>query len=89
MVLLALAAGSITLSTAANAQGLGTITLETSGATAAEPAFLEGVKALHSFQFDEAAVAFREAKRLDPNFALAYWGEAMSHNHPLWAALAP
>jgi hypothetical protein len=83
--LLALAASSITLSTAANAQGLGTITLETSGAAAAEPAFLEGVKALHSFQFDEAAVAFREAKRLDPNFALAYWGEAMSHNHPLWA----
>jgi tetratricopeptide (TPR) repeat protein len=71
--------------TAARAQELGTISFETSGATAAQPAFLEGVKALHSFQFDEAAVAFREAKGLDPNFALAYWGEAMSHNHPLWA----
>src|SRR5204862_1644830 len=25
------------------------------------------------------------AQRADPGFALAYWGEAMSCNHPLWA----
>ena len=67
------------------AQELGTITFPTSGAPAAQPAFLEGVKALHSFQFDEAAEAFRRAQTADPHFALAYWGEAMSHNHPLWA----
>jgi tetratricopeptide (TPR) repeat protein len=69
----------------ARTQQLGSIEFETSGAAAAQPTFLEGVKALHSFQFDEAALAFREAKALDPGFALAYWGEAMSHNHPLWA----
>jgi tetratricopeptide (TPR) repeat protein len=69
----------------AGAQELGTITFPTSGAAAAQPAFLEGVKALHSFQFDEAAEAFRRAQKADPAFALAYWGEAMSHNHPLWA----
>jgi tetratricopeptide (TPR) repeat protein len=66
-------------------QELGTISFPTSGAAAAQPAFLEGVKALHSFQFDEAAEAFRRAQKSDPAFALAYWGEAMSHNHPLWA----
>src|SRR5690606_2934294 len=70
---------------AVNAQELGTIHFPTSGAPAAQPAFLEGVKALHSFQFDEAAIAFERARRMDPDFALAYWGEAMSHNHPLWA----
>jgi tetratricopeptide (TPR) repeat protein len=70
---------------ATRAQELGTIEFPTSGAPAAQAAFLEGVKALHSFQFDEAAVAFRNAKQADPDFALAYWGEAMSHNHPLWA----
>jgi hypothetical protein len=43
------------------------------------------VKDLHSFQFDEAAVAFQRAQQADPSFAMAYWGEAMSHNHPLWA----
>ncbi|MEZ5417553.1 MAG: hypothetical protein R2708_09430 [Vicinamibacterales bacterium] len=57
----------------------------TSGAPAAQEAFLTGVKALHNFQFDEAAVAFQQAEQADPSFAMAYWGEAMSHNHPLWA----
>jgi tetratricopeptide (TPR) repeat protein len=67
------------------AQELGTITFPNSGAPAAQAAFLEGVKSLHSFQFDEAAEAFKRAQTLDPGFALAYWGEAMSYNHPLWA----
>jgi tetratricopeptide (TPR) repeat protein len=66
-------------------QELGTITFPTSGAAAAQPAFLEGVKELHSFQFDEAAVAFQKAQQIDPGFAMAYWGEAMSYNHPLWS----
>ena len=66
-------------------QEFGTIAFPTSGAPAAQPAFLTGVKALHNFQFDEAAVAFREAQKADPAFVMAYWGEAMSHNHPLWA----
>jgi tetratricopeptide (TPR) repeat protein len=69
----------------ARAQELGTIVFPTSGEPAAQPKFLEGVKALHSFQFDEAALAFREAQAIDGDFALAYWGEAMSYNHPLWA----
>ncbi len=69
----------------AQSQELGTITFPTSGAPAAQAAFLEGVKSLHSFQFDEAAVAFQRAQKIDPTFVMAYWGEAMSHNHPLWA----
>src|ERR1700680_743770 len=67
------------------AQQLGTITFPTSGASNAQPIFLQAVKDLHNFQFDEAAVAFQKAEQIDPNFAMAYWGEAMSHNHPLWA----
>jgi len=66
-------------------QELGTITFPNSGNAAAQAAFIEGVKDLHSFQFDEAAVAFQRAQQADPSFAMAYWGEAMSHNHPLWA----
>ena len=66
-------------------QELGTITFPTSATGAAQDAFLIGVKALHSFQFDEAAEAFQKAQKADPSFAMAYWGEAMSHNHPLWA----
>jgi tetratricopeptide (TPR) repeat protein len=68
-----------------NAQELGSIDFPTSGAAAAQPKFIEGVKDLHSFEFDEAAAAFHQAQQIDPNFALPYWGEAMSYNHPLWA----
>lgn len=66
-------------------QELGSITFPTSGAASAQAAFLEGVKNLHSFQFDEAAESCRRAQQADPAFAMAYWCEAMSHNHPLWA----
>ncbi len=79
------AQGSTSASAQAQAPALGTIRFATSGANEAQPAFLEGVKDLHSFQFDEAADAFHRAQKADPNFALAYWGEAMSYNHPLWA----
>lgn len=82
-----LAAALILTASALPAQDLGTIHFPTSGAAAAQPKFIEGVKDLHSFEFDEAAAAFRAAQHLDPGFALSYWGEALSYNHPLWAQL--
>jgi tetratricopeptide (TPR) repeat protein len=84
-VMIVLAGLALLIVTSAQAQELGSITFPTSGAAAAQPSFLEGVKELYSFQFDEAAVAFQKAQQLDPGFAMAYWGEAMSYNHPLWA----
>jgi len=82
-----LAMAVMALPQAAGAQGddLGNISFPNSGAPEAQDAFLTGVKALHSFQFDEARFAFEEAQRIDPDFAMAYWGQAMSDNHPLWA----
>src|SRR6478672_3532795 len=64
---------------------LGTINFPTSAKPAAQTPFLVGTKALYNFEFDIAADAFREAQQADPGFALGYWGEAMSFNHPLWA----
>lgn len=63
---------------------LGQISFATSGARAAQPAFIRGVLLLHSFEYDDAAAAFREAQQTDPGFALAYWGEALTYTHPLW-----
>ena len=63
---------------------LGSIDFPATGKAEARPAFLRGVAALHSFWYDEAADAFREAEKIDPDFALAYWGEAMTYNHPIW-----
>jgi hypothetical protein len=82
---LALVAVATPISSSARGQELGSITFPNSGNAAAQAPFLEGVKDLHSFQFDEAAVAFQRAQQADPSFAMAYWGEAMSFNHPLWA----
>jgi tetratricopeptide (TPR) repeat protein len=68
-----------------SAQNFGNISFMNSGSPEAQLAFLTGVKALHSFQFDGARIAFEEAQTIDPTFAMAYWGQAMSDNHPLWA----
>src|SRR5712692_2249931 len=67
------------------ASQLGTISFPTSAKPAAQAPFLTGTKALYNFEFDLAGDAFRESQHADPAFALAYWGEAMSYNHPLWA----
>jgi len=65
-------------------EGLGSIAFPNSGAPEAQESFLRGVLLLHSFEYEQAAEAFREAQAADPEFALAYWGEAMTYNHPLW-----
>ncbi len=62
----------------------GQTTFENSGAEAAQEPFLQGLLMLHSFEYDEARAAFQEAQRIDSDFAMAHWGEAMTHNHPIW-----
>jgi tetratricopeptide (TPR) repeat protein len=73
--------------TASADERLGRISFPNSGNAAAQPHFIRGVLLLHSFEFDDAREAFREAKRADPGFALAYWGEALTHTYPLWRHL--
>jgi hypothetical protein len=63
---------------------VGAVSFENSGAPTAQQAFLHGLAQLHNFEYDDAARAFREAQQIDPGFALAYWGEAMTKNHPVW-----
>jgi len=58
----------------------GQVSFANSGAAAAQESFLRGLGALHDFEWDSAAESFRKAESIDPNFAMAYWGEAMSHN---------
>ncbi len=65
-------------------EGLGSLSFPNSGSAEAQEPFLRGVLLLHSFEFEPAAEAFRAAQQADENFALAYWGEAMTYNHPLW-----
>ena len=62
---------------------LGSINFPNSGPEAAQEHFLRGVKYLHSFGFEDAAEAFQAASKVAPDFVMAYWGEALCHNHPL------
>ena len=50
----------------------------------ADREFRRGLTALHEFEYEEANEAFRRAQQLDPGFALAYWGEAMTYHQSLW-----
>jgi hypothetical protein len=63
---------------------VGAVAFENSGAPAAQTPFLHGLAQLHNFEYDDAARAFREAQGVDPGFAMAFWGEAMTKNHPVW-----
>ncbi len=50
----------------------------------AQDHFLRGVAILHSFGWKQAIEQFQSAQELDPDFAMAYWGETLSYNHPLF-----
>lgn len=63
---------------------LGKIEFPTSGSPTTQRHFLRGVAAMHSFWYEEALDEFRRSTATDPDFAMAYWGEAMAHNHPIW-----
>ena len=68
--------------------GLGTATFPTATPSAeAQTAFIRGLLLLHLFEYDDAAKAFQAAEKIDPTFVMAYWGEAMTHNHPVWNEL--
>jgi tetratricopeptide (TPR) repeat protein len=65
--------------------GLGTLDFPTSTRSVeAQQAFAEGMLLLHVFEYPRAEQAFRKAEQLDPDFAMAYWGEAMTATHPVW-----
>ncbi|MEO0643980.1 MAG: hypothetical protein AAFY47_11285 [Pseudomonadota bacterium] len=59
--------------------------MEVTASEEARMAFLRGLALLHNFEYAFAAREFRKAQKADPEFVMAYWGEAMTHNHPLWA----
>jgi pimeloyl-ACP methyl ester carboxylesterase len=59
-------------------QQLGTHTFPVTTTSAAAQRFVDqGVKLAYAFNHAEAGRAFREAARLDPGLAMAYWGQAL------------
>src|SRR5688572_12626985 len=75
----------ITTTAFAQTSELGKVEFPTSGSPQAQAHFLRGLAALHSFWYEEALEAFRESTKVEPDFMMGYWGEAMAHNHTLWS----
>lgn len=63
---------------------LGEINIEVSGNAESRNLFEKGLLLLHSFEYSDAREAFQAARQADPDMLMAYWGEAMTHNHSLW-----
>ena len=85
MIILLLSITSSSLPALAQESGLrlGTIDFPTSGTPQAQEEFIVGVLALHSFWYDEARDHFIRASEIDPEFGMAYWGEAMTYDNAL------
>ena len=65
-------------------QQYGSTDFPASGDPEAHAAFIRGLVMLHNFEYEDAREVFRQARSLDPEFVMAYWGEALTHEHPLW-----
>jgi tetratricopeptide (TPR) repeat protein len=68
----------------AQPEGVGEVSFANSGSPEAQEPFLRGLALLHNFEYPDAAEQFRKAQSIDPGFAMAYWGEAMTYTHPVW-----
>ena len=62
----------------------GVTDFEATGSAEAYPVFLRGLLQLHNFEFEDSRETFREAQEIDPDFYMAYWGEALTQKQPLW-----
>ncbi len=62
----------------------GVTDFEATGSAEAYPVFLRGLLQLHNFEFEDSRETFRETQEIDPDFYMAYWGEALTQKQPLW-----
>ena len=58
--------------------------METSCAPAVQARFDRALAVLHNFWYARALTQFQEIQKADPDCAMAYWGAAMTYNHPFW-----
>ena len=63
---------------------LGQVSFPISCQVSVQSEFNRSVALLHSFAYRDAEQSFRNVAEHDPGCAIAYWGMAMTHFHPLW-----
>ena len=61
------------------------LSFPTSESGPAQQHFLEGVTYMHLHMFEDAEMHFQMAQETAPDFAMAYWGEALAQHRTIWS----
>jgi tetratricopeptide (TPR) repeat protein len=65
-------------------EGFGHVHMQTSCSDRVTVDFDRALALLHNFWYDRALQRFNKVAKNDPECAMAYWGAAMTYNHPFW-----
>ena len=65
-------------------EGTGVAHMDISCAPAVAAKFDRALALLHNFWYSRALESFQQILGADPECAMAYWGAAMTYNHPFW-----
>src|SRR6185312_9015326 len=66
-----------------SAPQLGSLEFAVTGSPECQRAFVQGMLALHSFEYDQAHETFAAALAAG-DCPMAAWGDAMTYEHPVW-----
>ena len=66
-------------------QGIGSVHMAISCGADANARFDRGLALLHNFWYERSLTEFDAVIAARPDCAIAYWGAAMTYNHPLWS----
>jgi hypothetical protein len=67
-------------------EGTGLAHMDISCSPAVVAKFDQALALLHNFWYSRALEGFQQILSADPQCAMAYWGAAMTYNHPFWDA---
>ena len=65
-------------------EGFGHVHMQISCSDRVTVDFDRALALLHNFWYDRALQRFNKVAKDDPECAMAYWGAAMTYNHPFW-----
>ena len=68
----------------AGPQAVGDVHMDVSCSSAVAAEFDVALALLHNFWYARALETFNKVSQADPQCAMAYWGAAMTYNHPFW-----
>jgi hypothetical protein len=70
-------------------EGFGRVHMDVSCSAKVATDFDRALALLHNFWYARALERFEEVAKKDPGCAMAYWGAAMTYNHPFWDPPSP